>query len=122
MQHSRHWHAERRSRVGIYETKVSHVMTSLRGGVHQRVNRPTSTCTALFRIPTHLQKGQRTPFSLRCARIAASGFRFRRALYVQVRQLAGRNPGPLYYTVKRSGSSSADVAGMSLRNPYPLVP
>jgi hypothetical protein len=27
-----------RGRVRIYETKVSHVMTSLRGGVHQRTN------------------------------------------------------------------------------------
>lgn len=97
-----------------------YVMTSLRGGVHQRANRPTSTCTALFRIPTYLQNGQRTPFSLRCARIASSGFRFRRALYVQVRQLARRNPGPLYCTERRSGSSSADIAG--IRKPYPLVP
>jgi hypothetical protein len=29
MQHSRHWHAETRSRVGIYETKVSRVCVAV---------------------------------------------------------------------------------------------
>jgi hypothetical protein len=42
MQHSRHWRAEPRSRVRIYETKVSRVMTGLRGGVHQRTSLPVS--------------------------------------------------------------------------------